>query len=264
MTDNQDLMRSVDSFITTACGTIENSAFHGITSIVDQQFSFSSSINIRFCEFEHCSNVFDGYVNIEECRFDSCVHVANLSAKSHVINCQFNHCFNQSILSTVDLINGYNGGVVVESCEFNGWKNHDLNKQTQDIIYLTTRKHGTFNRVEHCSFNGFNVGQQFIIGSTCNEPLNQMVSYISDCTFQNCSTKRNSGKLVSTTVTITRKRKSDLTFQVCDIQRCTGLDNPQTTECEVLDFTLKTKSQSKIPLGADKLPERAGVPVYQA
>jgi hypothetical protein len=152
---------------------IEDNVFEGARYCISGDFGNATVVNN--CEFTDCSDI-----------------VCNLEEGSSIKNSKFKNCMENLIYQS-------DGGIEVSNCEFFDIKNscEDEEKIKSSSIYFEIDSSNT--TVSRCTFENIEVNSAFLIGtvtSTSEKP--KAIVIIEDCDFRNCSTKRESGKLIKT------------------------------------------------------------------
>lgn len=123
--------------------------------------------------------------------------------------------------------------MIVKNCKFNNIKvTEDFEKfgrQTKGVCITLARNKGALtkaNQISNCVFNGVRLNKGFLIAAIefPDRPFD-IVTEISDCTFERCTTKRESGKIIKEYVgyypVIDRTMKD---FHANIISGCDGLN----------------------------------------
>lgn len=198
---------------------------------------------IENCKFENCSNVIETTecsmeygINVLECAFIGCTAILELARNSNVKNCQFVEC--TDALITLDFCTD-KGGINVEFCEF-------INIKTESVAALRFGRGKSSaskeNRVSKCIFNGVELGEAFLIEAVGYEKPSGTVTWISECEFRNCSTKRSSGKIIKEYMTYDTLILKNQEFHANVIRDCRGLDKVNKENKRVEESAIKVKS----------------------
>lgn len=103
------------------------------------------------------------------------------------------------------------------------------------------------NSLKKCIFDGVELGDNFLIAAIGNEKPSGTVTYIESCDFKNCSTKRESGKIIKEYIKYDTLFKKDIDFHANHVSECRGLDkiNMEGTETETVEIrTVSTTGNS--------------------
>ena len=229
-------------------GEVRNCSFKGISqAIVAHKYVE--------CRFEKCTAAIKPrkYYSassescIDNCVFIECTNVISTIDNTQITNCQFVSCYND-IISPSD----YNGGVSVEFCQFINIKNTKeddgfahIFASLSCVTFRRAKESKTrANYLKKCIFDGVELGDNFLIGALGFEKPYNTVTYIESCDFKNCSTKRNSGKIIKEYLKYNTLFKKDIDFHANHVSKCRGLDkvNKEGTEIENVEIrTISTK-----------------------
>ncbi len=167
-------------------------------------------------------NTSDGRSKIDNCLFKHCREVLELDENSIVSNCQFVSCEDH-------VINGEQyGGSKIEYCEFvnTSHKSSSDNRFSYNACLIFRRSKGkapSVNKMEHCIFNGADVGDWLLIDIAGYEKPAGNVLQIENCDFRNCRTSRKT--LLGEYIYYTGLFNSSNSFNGVYKIGCTGLDN---------------------------------------
>lgn len=205
--------------------TITGCSFYGVYNLFDR-----NNLMISFSSFQHCSDIAsNSTLKVEDCNFEHCTTIGiALWENSQFSYCQFNDCYGNLIFTSFD------GRVKISFCEFNNWFNNweapeKAEKTECAMMTFNLTRGGVSSTVEKCVFNGMMAQQSFVIeGSACKK-LKCVSVHISECTFQNCTTKRDDGKIIKDYDTYFLHLSNPKSFktknqQVVSISDCRGLD----------------------------------------
>lgn len=169
------------------CGRISLSTFNRCEEIVSSSWGAWDSVCIEDCRFDYCTGRFGT---------DS---IINSRAGTKIMHCQFNGCSNNIISAS------YDGGVRVEYCEFNNWeagKQLTIRGETTDFdgamlsFAKSKDRDSRGSIVSNCIFNGIRARGAFAIMGKINEKIDDYAASIRCCSFKNCTTRRESGKII--------------------------------------------------------------------
>lgn len=245
-------------------GTVTNCSFCGVKDLFALG-GYSGSVTVSSCTFEQCLAVFWGLgpITVEDCRFENCTKIGtSLSLQSLVAYCQFNDCFCE-LFST-----GYDGGISIRFCEFNNW----ADGRPDDSIFVPamlsfqkTRKDGVNSTVSDCVFNGMSAHYSFLIKGHAHEKIDGYAVVVEKCSFMNCTTDRESGKIIKIYdyyfPRLSKKRKEQT---VTWVSNCRGLDQVNNGSNVNTDVVIKTKNSAGAKIGVALATVVAGVPGYVA
>lgn len=235
-------------------GDVFNCSFIGI----------STSINVgevRESKFENCTAaIFTGGI-IDNCVFQNCTNVITTDDNTQITNCQFVSCYNKIIESE-----SFFGGVRVEFCQFVNTKNFAVEKSRLDIFKrpdcITFRRakesKARVNYLKKCIFDGVEMGDNFLIAAKGYEKPSGVVTYIEECDFKNCSTKRSSGKIIKEYIQYDTLFKKNLDFHANSISNCRGLDKINKEGVESDNVVIQTTATTGNIIGASIANTAAG------
>lgn len=246
------------------------STFYGINALFTLGSSFSEfKFIVRQSAFLHCSDIFKTYgaAKIEDCRFDCCTSIGQeMHANSEIFSCQFNACV-RNLFST-----HYDGNVKLAYCEFNNWRATDASEQTSacENMLEFTRTHDKDSRcseVKNCIFRGIVANQRFLISGRIFEKVSGDVLTLKSCDFINCTTKRESKKIIKEYAEYYKRdwKRELKTIQVKVVKiesNCRGLDRTNTSSGVVENVSHKTQTSTGQPIGKSTDPGTFGVLGY--
>lgn len=218
------------TYFESRTGEIRNCLFKGIS----QDYSGAIDAHKFFeCRFEKCTNPVHTMKNyysddddepcIDNCVFVECTDVIATDDNTQITNCQFVSCYDNLIRPY-----GYDGGISVEFCQFINTRNTKesiISKRISCITFTRTKSSKTrANYLKKCIFDGVELGDNFLIEADVFEKPHGVVTYIENCDFKNCSTKRASGKIIKEYIQYDTLFKKDINFHANIISDCKGLD----------------------------------------
>lgn len=224
--ENSNFERHPQIEILCTLGPVKNSTFIRVDYAV-------SSGNVENCMFEGCHHaiysLFSGEnSHITSCVFDSCIEAVKIHDKSKISYCKFINCSDGLIEAT--------SSTEVSSCEFINYK--DTRPALTMGIYLSCgilfhQSKYSQNSVSKCVFDGIEINKGFLIATEITEKLSGHTATVSDCDFRNCSTKRDSGKIIKNYASY-----NNLFGKKCDelavsIEKCRGLDSVKKNGCGI-------------------------------
>lgn len=193
---------------------------------------------IQNCSFQKCRKAFEVYhstyskgmpARIENCIFEECTDVLNLDDDARVSYCRFISCYD-SIIST----QGYDGGIIVEHCQFVNIRNNDISGlnalvfQKGCITFHRSKElRSRENRLSKCTFDGAKLNKGYLISASCCEKPCGPVTFIDKCSFKNCISKREDGEIVRECIQYDTLFKKDQSFRANIISDCKGVDNSE-------------------------------------
>ncbi|CAG7636025.1 hypothetical protein PAESOLCIP111_03731 [Paenibacillus solanacearum] len=206
---------------------------------------------LSHCRFNKCEKVIEIGFNIKNCNVTHCAFAecqSVISGNRMVISfCQFVGCINNLIESSVV------GKVKVEYCEFYNIKyiNSVRNFSTACLTFHRSKgnEYG-YSTVKKCIFNGAELNDGFLIAGKANENIKGISLYIEECSFQNCKTKRESGKIIKCYDTYLNLFNKQIQIEVTTIQNCLGLDKVNEENGYVADVIVKAKDNTGAVIGA--------------
>lgn len=159
---------------------------------------------------------------VDNCVFVECTNVINTVNNAKITNCQFVSCYDHIIDPSE-----YYGGVSVEFCQFINTRNA-IESYESDLSCVQFRRgkgsDGKANYLKNCIFDGADLEDNFLIGAVAIEKPSGTVTYIENCDFKNCSTQRESGKIIKEYVQYDTLFKKDVNFHANTVSGCKGLD----------------------------------------
>ncbi|MCC3356929.1 hypothetical protein [Bacillus sp. REN16] len=205
-------------------------------------------------EFTNCGSVLTlgGLFSLEEIKltnslFMKCESVVEASHSSIISNCQFIDCTNNIIKTDFD------GGVTIEYCEFdNVTYTNGSSFISEGSLYFqrTKNKSSTFSTVKKCVFNGFETESGFLILGNVFEKIKGPTAFIEDCTFQNCVTKRDSGKIIKQYSSYFGLFNKEIEVEAIAIRNCRGLDKINKENGYTEDVIIKGETPTGAKIGA--------------
>ena len=154
-------------------------------------------IHFQFCNFNKCHtlciNKGEGEITAEWCVYNNCSKIFSADQQEKLIldinHCQFNECYHQLILCVKSNIS---------DCEFNNWIGDDITSPQGTLLCIESGKpECNSNHIQRCTFNNANANLNFLIAAkTMYSKTTSYVANVHNCTFNNCITKRESGKLI--------------------------------------------------------------------
>ncbi|MCD8121270.1 MAG: right-handed parallel beta-helix repeat-containing protein [Clostridiales bacterium] len=225
-----------------------NCTFKGISSRIEAAI-------VKNCKFQNClegvvlgdrinANGFEAL--IDNCIFKNCTRIITVYRDTRISNCQFISCYDELIESS----RHGKGGVTIDNCQFFNIKysgEYGENENKASIVLSRDGKSSSnSNFIRNCIFDGAELNAAFLIKARDNEyePYGTVI-FIENCNFKNCTTKRQSGKIIKEYLRhyplIGKKAKY---FHANEIQNCTGLDkiNKEGFRKELVE--IKTRSTS--------------------
>ena len=251
-------------FFSWTTGTVTNCSFCGVKDLFALG-GYNGSVTVSSCIFEQCLAVFwgRGPITVEDCRFENCTKIGtSLSPQSLVAYCQFNDCFCELFETN------YSGEISIRFCEFNNW----ADGRPDDSIFVPamlsfqkTRKDGVNSTVSDCVFNGMSAHYSFLIKGHAYEKIDGYAVAVEKCSFINCTTNRESGKIIKIYdyyfPRLSKKRKEQT---VTWVSNCRGLDQVNNGSNVNTDVVIKTKNSAGAKIGVALATVVAGVPGYVA
>lgn len=204
-------------------GDVKNCFFKGISRSI-------SAVKFIDCRFENCTDAINLEQNysesdvpcVDNCVFVECTNVINTVNNAKITNCQFVSCYDHIIDPSE-----FYGGVSVEFCQFINTRNA-IESYESDLSCVQFRRgkgsDGKANYLKNCIFDGADLEDNFLIGAVAIEKPSGTVTYIENCDFKNCSTQRESGKIIKEYVQYDTLFKKDVNFHANTISGCKGLD----------------------------------------
>lgn len=242
---------------------IRNSTFIGATNCLNAS-------HVLECSFKNCKKVIDTRMKtekqeIDNCLFNNCTSVLLIGNNARITNCQFIGCYNEII--NTHSFRGFTrgicyGGVLIEFCEFikvkvnneefNMWDGWPKDSCITFEVFGTNRKNNRSNYIRKCIFNGIDVDEKFLISTSLieNEKPNDIITYIEECDFRNCSTRRRSGKIIKENMQYDTLFKKGESAKVTSIRDCKGLDKVNKESGQEEEIKIKTESTAGNPIGS--------------
>ncbi|MCM1124130.1 MAG: right-handed parallel beta-helix repeat-containing protein [Eubacterium sp.] len=226
---------------------VKNCTFVGISSAVEAH-SFLDS------KFENCKAAIElgghnGNTSVDNCVFINCTNVIRTADNSKITNCQFVSCYD-SIISP----GTYESGVTVSFCQFvnikNSLKNNFWGADSSITFVRWTNSQAMENYLKKCIFDGVELEDNFLIAAEERGKPNGVVTYIKECDFRNCSTKRADGKIIKEYIKYDTFFKKKQDFHANQISDCRGLDRINKEKAEADNVEIKTKSTTGNNIGA--------------
>jgi len=231
--------RNIHTYFSVDNGYISNCTFVGATKCI------KTNGNISECKFENCDEVIaiknfycDIVKQIRDCVFIDCTKVADLGPKVHMLYCQFVRCRNNFIKTS------YCGGVTIEYCEFiNTTYLNDEDYKQGCMEFCRGKEHDTnYSTMKKCIFDGADLNKGFLIYCSGYEKPKGTVIYIDECNFINCTTKRESGKIVKEYMQYNSVLRRNIDFKATNIYSCKGLDKVNRQNSETDQIQVKSTS----------------------
>ena len=213
------------------------------------------------CRFENCTAAIrprNAYSSsdapcIDNCVFVECTNVISTIEKTKITNCQFVSCYND-IISPSD----YNGGVSVEFCQFINTKNTKEDnlfvRVFSGLSCLTFQRakesKTSANYLKKCIFEGVELGDNFLIGALGIEKPYGTVTYIENCDFKKCATKRASGKIIKEYIQYDTLFKKNIDFHANHVSDCRGLDKVNKEGTDTGAIEIRTISTTGNTIGS--------------
>lgn len=174
-------------------GSITNSYFEGIKGIA------ISATNIKCCKFVNCHCTLISTIIAESksskescvmsCVFENCSNSITAIRETKINQCEFVNCSENLVYA--------HASTTISYCEFLNYVNTCTNSGTHTAcIQLDVDKNHSPSKVENCIFAGVNINQGFLIKPHITSSISSNVARITNCDFRNCTTKRDSGKLI--------------------------------------------------------------------
>lgn len=202
---------------------------------------FKCTGEIIHCDFKECRSIVGGFfpfsehLTIEDCTFEQCTMVGNAISNVDFNHCKFICCYNRLVSSSGE------GKVSLEYCTFNNWSatKGDTSRYFSSAMLEFERYKGKNyygSSVKNCTFDNITAYQHFVILGHAHENLEGYVASVEQCVFTNCTTERNSGKIIREYdhyYGLFNKRKDIRTVKV--YSNCQGLD--QVRKCDPFGVT---------------------------
>lgn len=212
-------------------GTISNCTFYGTDKCVE------NAIKVENCIFRNCNSPISSgenekyRANIKKCFFRNCTNALDVRSDTTVSNCKFYSCKGK-------LINGWSafeGGVVIEFCEFLNHQNIGKNYRDSSILLRRSKKSkSNSNDIKNCVFDGCVLSENYLITSACSEKPHNIVCYVQNCEFRNCKSRRNDNKIIREYDFYYGFLDSKNEFKAINTYDCTGLNkvNKEGSICD--------------------------------
>ena len=252
--DNKD---SDNRLIYFSCDNakVTNCSFRGISTAIRCAY-------IKECKFENCTEAIQTTTNwrstkkpiIDNCVFKNCTNIIQADNDTRITNCQFVSCYNNLISS-----DRFDGGIYVEFCQFMNTKNlidEDVIRgkhlgRIASIIFRRGKGAETnSNYLKKCIFDGVEIGDNFLIVANAWEKPSGTITYIEECDFKNCATKRLSGKIIKEYIQYDTLFKKDKDFHANYISNCRGLEKINKEGIKTEQVEVWTMSTLGNPIGS--------------
>lgn len=225
-------------------GTLSNCTFENVNYCV---CNFKL---LTLCKFIKCKNAINSGFNegnkISHCTFINCESIIQAD-HCEIVFCQFMECINGLIS------NLYEGGINVNFCEFYNIKNTEsqswVNTAFLSFNYYR-QKHILRSSVKKCIFNGVETNNAFLIEGSSNRKISGEVVSVEECSFQNCTTIRESGKIIKCYDTYNNFFNKQIQIKVTSIRDCLGLDKVNKENGYVKDVVVRAKDNTGLVIGA--------------
>lgn len=213
---------------------VKKCSFYGITSPIHVK-------DISECRFENCDSAIDAEESsIDNCIFVNCTNIIDVGNGTKITNCRFDSCYNRLIFSSY-----VRSGICVEYCQFSNIKNLPSNnawagmeEHLSCIIFGRTKeRHSKANYITNCIFDGISIDKNFLIAATGYEKPYDTVTYIENCDFRNCETRRASGQIIKEYMQYDNLFRKPQKFHANIVKNCTGLDriNKDGSQANTID-----------------------------
>ncbi|MFS0821604.1 hypothetical protein [Bacillus sp. 1P02SD] len=229
-------------------GVYQNCSFEYLNNCIRNAKEVVQSV------FTNCGSVLTlgGLLSMEEIKltnslFIKCESVVEASHSSIISNCQFIDCTNNIIKTDFD------GGVTIEYCEFDNLTyTNGSSFVSEGSLYFqrTKNKSSTFSTVKKCVFNGFKTESGFLILGNVFEKIKGPTAFIEDCTFQNCVTNRESGKIIKQYSSYFGLFNKEIEVEAISIRNCRGLDKINKENGYTEDVIIKGETPTGAKIGA--------------
>lgn len=206
--------------------------------------------NFINCEGGIASHSLSGSIIVKNCLFEFCTDIIRTKRNSEITNCQFIACYDKLIDAS------WEGDVKIEFCQF---VNTSWTKPTDSVydtingnscISFSRDKKGYASNLNHCVFDGVETNEGFLISAPHQlyNPKAKTVAFIENCDFRNCTTKRESEKIIKEFSTYDSLFKKGQQFKAISISECKGLDkiNCEKSEADVVIKKNQTASGETI------------------
>ncbi len=237
-------------------GSVRNSSFFGMYGEAVR------ADNIENCVFDNCKGGLNivstigcfstNEKSIKSCVFDNCTDIIIADDNTTITQCKFVSCYDSLIHSATA-----GTGIDISYCEFINYRNQTIDRNqgcdTSDPIAgicLYVDRKSRNSTIKKCIFDGVDINEGFLIKPSISGKLSGSAIRLTDCDFRNCSTKRQSGKIIKTFgyyYGLFDKLHNELAVIV---ERCRGLDSVKRhgvgicTDHAVLGSFVRTKSKA--------------------
>jgi len=233
------------SYFKCETAEVSNCTFVGLSSYILAPW-------VKNSVFKNCTEAMrllwvGGKVNppiVDNCIFENSTNVIEADHNTKITNCQFIACYNNFIRTRWS-----GGGVTVEFCEFRNIKNEyeGYVSEEKSCIALSSRR--SPNYIKKCIFEGVELNELFLISAFGNEKPSGIVTYIQECTFKNCCTKRSSQVIIKEYMKYDSwGRKKD--FHANKISDCRGLENVNKEGSITKNTEMRTMTADGVPIGS--------------
>lgn len=242
------------------------SLFHSQITLFDMK-----NANYTNCTFENMSHCISDAGNLSHCKFSDCMDVIKIGF--HIDKCGINHC---TFTGCESIISGNNmkiaycqfvkcsnslikssvvGNVRVEFCEFYNIKQNKTDFFSPACLCFHRSKGDQYgsSSVKNCIFNGIEIENGFLIAGQASENIKGKAVYIEGCSFRNCTTERESGKIIKCYDTYFNLFKKQIEIEVTSISDCLGLDKVNHENGYVEDVIVRAKDNTGGIIGATAL-----------
>jgi len=105
------------------------------------------------------------------------------------------------------------------------------------IFGRTKERHSKANYITNCIFDGISIDKNFLIAATGYEKPYDTVTYIENCDFRNCETRRASGQIIKEYMQYDNLFHKPQKFHANIVKNCTGLDriNKDGSQANTID-----------------------------
>ncbi|WP_313638879.1 hypothetical protein, partial [Paenibacillus sp.] len=220
-------------------GIYRNCSFDNLKRCIENCAEIHESI------FKDCEDVVNlGYGNektlIENSIFEACERIV-VGSLYTLSNCQFIGCSNS-------ILNG--GGITVEYCEFYNLVHDEQGLLPTSCFTFTGGKDSPDNRIVKCLFNGVQIQDGFLVQGTYYEKIPGPKVYIEDCNFQNCVTKRESGKIIKEYAHYFGLFNKMIQIKPVTIVNCKGIERINQENGYTEDVIIKSETSKGVKIGA--------------
>ncbi len=247
-------------YLSSSKARVEASTFIGLLSTSSNQGALDVN-NVSDCMFIRCKGAFttkEKSPTVDNCVFQECqgwsrgklgMPLIEVADDTTIKNCRFVSCKGRLIVAK-----GYSGGVNIRYSEFYNICHDDKYDYiiTNASIALRRGKDTSSkpNYVEKCVFDGVKMGEAFLLAAMDLEKPAGVVTYVKDCDFKHCTTKRTSGKLIKEYIQFDSLLKKNQDFHANELSDCRGLDMINREGDTASFTTAKTRSQNGEKVGA--------------